>query len=164
MVIRDRSGDVIQLDVNISKGSDFRAMNLHGAILEGLDLEECTFSDANLRSAILFGTKLAGSDFSGAILVNADMRECDLSGCVFDNSTAMATNFARSNLANASLINVDISHALFSGAHLEGAVMLCTKLNEASLHGAFYNNKTMWTDDIDPTYLGAINVNEILGK
>jgi uncharacterized protein YjbI with pentapeptide repeats len=66
-------------DAHTNLGGAFLA----SAVLDGVQLEETNFSEANLREADLSSSHLARSDFSNALLNGADFEDADLRGAAF---------------------------------------------------------------------------------
>ncbi len=101
---------------------DCQAANLSGANFQEAVLNKCDFTGANLTKANLSGAKLKGSDFSGADLSGANLTRVVLGGA----------RLKRANLTGANLTQVD----------LRAADLSTTELANVKLRAAEYDEKT----------------------
>ena len=106
-------------------------LNLRGAILSRVVLQEANLSNARLGNADLSGARLSSADLSESWLVDANLSGALLGGANLSSAIALDAN-----LFDASLIQGNLSGALLNGSNLSGARFLGANLSGASLSGA----------------------------
>ena len=125
-------------------------IDLHGANLQGFDLNGCVFNDAllkearmegaNLSATQLDGADLRGARMEGANLSKARMRKANLNGAKIIEADLSEARMAGANLSEAWIEGADFSEARMEGADLskarmEGANLCGARMEEATLHG-----------------------------
>jgi hypothetical protein len=96
--------------------ADCTGANLADANLSGVDIESGNLSRANLSNAKLNDANLKGTDLAGANLAGADLSGADLEGANLTN-----TNLKGANLKNANITRTDLAGAKTDGANLNDA-------------------------------------------
>ena len=119
-------------DVDASE-CDLAGANLLGAVIRGADLRRCSIANASLPSARLISTNLSHIDGRGAALRLATLLNCDLTHSRFSSSNwTMAT--LRSCLAE----NTSFSEAVLVGTHI----------SQCNLTGASFGNARLTASTI----------------
>ncbi len=109
----------------------FRRIKSHRSTLEGADmidlvLEDCIFSDSELRNANLHGAKLNGTTIQknctlhNAILVGAELKRADLSGVFLESVNMYNARLDGADLREATLRSCNLTDASLVGAKLQG--------------------------------------------
>jgi uncharacterized protein YjbI with pentapeptide repeats len=120
------------------RGADLSEVSLNNADLRSADLSGANLSDANLTNAdlsdaVLSDANLSRADLSDANLSNADVRSANLKNAVLSDA-----NLFRADLSEDSTLNdADLSNADLSVADLSDAVLLSADLSEAVLRNAY---------------------------
>jgi uncharacterized protein len=78
--------DAIQAGRRSFVGHSFKEMDLAGMNLSFLDLREVTFDGADMRGALLLGSKLNGATFRTAYLRKANLQRSDVTGASFGDA------------------------------------------------------------------------------
>jgi len=120
-------------------GIDLRRANLRNALLNGSKLIKADLRGADLRDAMFWSSAPAGSDFRGALLSGADFQGADLSGVNFEGTDLRGVGLIGSNLRKANLRHTDLR-----GAYLEMAILVETILESANLTGAYVYGVSVW--------------------
>lgn len=97
---------------------DWRASNLRGTQLAGLNLEHADMRGADLREVNFTGSNLRYADLRGANVSGANFQQATLYGAKLQGVEAFQTDFR----------NCDMRQCNFGGAYLDGALMLQTRL------------------------------------
>jgi hypothetical protein len=92
---------------------DWRAANLRGTQLPGLNLQHADFRGADLREVNFTGSDLSYADFRGA----------NATGANFQYATLYAAKMQGVEAYQADFRNSDLRQCNFGGAYLEGAMM-----------------------------------------
>ena len=120
----------------------FLGFNLQGAILSGLPLwcDRATAPDscadlrgANLMSAWLVGTRLAGADATGAVFDDAHLAQVDFNSANLSSTRMTAVDARGANLVSTNLHNADLNQALLNGAYLTSANLIGANLTRTNL-------------------------------
>jgi len=102
----------------INEAPDFRAANLEGEVLSGIDLKNKDF-----RAAILRNVEFVGCDLS-----EVNFADADLSGANFRNAKLENVDFSNANLSRANFHKASLLEAVFTGSNL-----FMTNFREASI-------------------------------
>lgn len=123
-----------------------REVNLAGAHLPFIQLEQASLKFANLRNACLPGANLSGALLTQASLEHAnllgiDLDRADLNQANLDYALMGSANLEEANLNSASLMGASLSNACLKGANLRnanlmGANLIGADLSYANLFGA----------------------------
>jgi len=142
-----RGRKMIRADLS---GLDLTGRDFGGADLSHADLSGATCAHANFEGAILFGAKLADTEFLRAELRNANLETCDahrasfcgadLRGASFFNATLTETSFVEADLSGADLRAATLTNARLRGADLSGADLTRAVLSGADLQGCCVRN------------------------
>jgi hypothetical protein len=97
---------------------DWRAANLRGTQLAGLNLEHADMRGADLREVNFTGSNLRYADLRGANVSGANFQQSTLYGAKLQGVEAFQTDFR----------NCDMRQCNFGGAYLDGAMMLQARL------------------------------------
>jgi uncharacterized protein YjbI with pentapeptide repeats len=116
-------------------------VDLSGADLSYLILEQINFMRVNLK-----GVNFTQTELRGARLNDADLSESVLSGANFSNC-----HLNGANLSQAELTETRLSHANLSGAHLSEAVLTRAVLTHAILYKAIMHNTFLEGADLSRT-------------
>ncbi|WP_080400352.1 pentapeptide repeat-containing protein [Burkholderia ubonensis] len=92
------------------KGANFCDANLRGATLEGVDMSDCLFLNADMSDI-----KAAGSIFHGCILDRAQLTNTSFELCDFDEAS-----FQGGNLTSAKFFGSSFQDCIFYAADLSG--------------------------------------------
>ena len=133
---RDFSGIVCNND-------SFGNFDLHGIILDGANLDFCSFHGANL----------SGADFSGASLEWTSFVRADLRHARFENSRIVWSKFNEAQFEKTNMCGADLGWCLFFNTNLYGG---------ADLTGAITD--TLATDPSQITEEGMKKLAEHLGR
>ncbi|MEV4317917.1 pentapeptide repeat-containing protein [Actinocrispum sp. NPDC049592] len=123
-------------------------IDLSGADLSGLDLEEVFLSGANLVGTDFSHTSLRNAVLSGAYLKNAQFVAADLTGALFGPPDLIDSTLALSPLGRRTNWGAELEGAVFTGATLEG-----TSFREAPLDGVDLRGCDLSTLDLRGTNL-----------
>jgi Pentapeptide repeats (9 copies)/Pentapeptide repeats (8 copies) len=93
--------------------TDYRAANLRGTDMSGLNLEHADFRGADVRDVNFTGSNLRYADFRGSDVSGANFQHASLYGAKMQGVTAFEADFR----------NSDLRQANFGGAYLEGSMM-----------------------------------------
>ncbi|MGW6500435.1 pentapeptide repeat-containing protein [Nonomuraea angiospora] len=127
-------------------------LDLSGADLCGLDLDQMVFAGANLAGADLSRASARGAIFSGADLTGANLAGVDLTRAGFGYSELIDANIAFTRLGSAM-----IQPATLTGAVLTGAILDHTSFRECDLTGVDLRGCDLSTLDLKRSGLdGAI--------
>jgi len=112
------------------------AVDLTGALLEGLDLTDRTIAHLGLRSVRAPGARLSAVELTGVDLTSADLRGADLRGARLFNCSLRGARLVEADLSGAWLDGCDLRDVRLVGANLVGARMLGTVATAACFDGA----------------------------
>ncbi|MEG3436142.1 pentapeptide repeat-containing protein [Pannus brasiliensis CCIBt3594] len=147
------------------RGLTLSGIDLTGANLAGADLQESDLEGANLQSVNLQGANLCGANLKKACLretnlqqaylTRVELSEADLTRSDLEKAYCKDANFARAILEHANLHASILKDACLQEARLEHANLRETwlagaDLERANLAGAFYDDRTRFSDDFDP--------------
>ena len=134
----------------LNKESSARRFNLKKVVLEGIELMNIDFSEADLSQGILSESNLFYNNFSKADLMGCDLSKSDLTGSVF-----LEADLTRCNLAGTRFWHSDFSNASLTEANLSNADLWQCKL---------YNSR-MWRADIsNAKFLTRLSFSQRKGK
>ncbi len=112
-------------------GNPFKCEGLN---LEGRNLRNENFINADCHQGKLAGVNLSGVNMGNANLSRADLRNANLSGA---------------NLKNTNLTEADLTGANLSGTNLENANLSKTHLQDASLNNAKFKDTNLAESDLE---------------
>jgi uncharacterized protein YjbI with pentapeptide repeats len=115
-------------------GQNFYRVDIsHVVFPEGMEMQDCDFTEAVLTCVSLRRANLKGSTFDGAKLEEAHLEYADLQGCSFK-----LTLLCDAHLEHADLRGLDTSleEADLRGAHLDSAQIWNANLTKAKLNDA----------------------------
>jgi uncharacterized protein YjbI with pentapeptide repeats len=133
-------------------------IDLHGAEIQGADLDEADLNyaylvGAQLQGAILEDADLHGAGLDGAQLQGANLDEADLRGANLLGARLQGANLLGADLQGANLLGARLQGAKLLGADLQGA-----NLDGADLQGATADEETCWPDGWDQDRIAAAGV------
>ena len=131
---------------------DLSQANLNSANLKNADL-----SDANLTESSLVGAELNKAHLTGINLSKANLSNADFTESILTQANFTAACLEKASLMWAVLIEADLSAANLSGADLSDANLSGANLDSANLENVFYNSKTKFPDNFDPTSQRMVN-------
>lgn len=122
--------------------------------LDGTDFEGASMVEVNLTRASLSSARLNNANMSKSHLISVDafrsnLTSTNLSKANLCNSVFSYANLQYADLSEANLNGIDLTGANLSGANLGKATLLGVNftgacLDDAVLHGAIYNDQTLW--------------------
>lgn len=128
------------------RNSDFAEANLRGANLSEADLYNADFSGANLDGVNLQNANLKGARFVGASLIKADLRGAQLGDTDLRGADLSQTNFTQTDLTQvylhgvkfdgAKLVEADLRNKNLAGVILTAADLTSANLSNADLSGS----------------------------
>ena len=143
MTVDLRGADLsnITLDQATFYGSNLSKVNLSQAILRKCNLNESNLTDANLRAADLRNSRFHQAKLNRANLSGANLSGAQLNGVILTEAVLIATNLEQANLSEANLRDANLQDAKLKDtnlrwANLSGANMVGVDLNGADLGGA----------------------------
>jgi uncharacterized protein YjbI with pentapeptide repeats len=99
-------------------GICLREVNLHGAILREVRLENADMLDTDLR-----GADLNGADLTGADLRRSDLRSADLRGALLHETALYGADLRDADLRGAGMRTAGLNKEDLLGARLNGATL-----------------------------------------
>ncbi len=114
-------------------------INLSGACLDGVNLENLDLSGANLSKATLLGADLRRVNLNGANLNRAKLIDAHLNG-----ADLTGANLTKAGLFNADLTYADLTHADLTGARLDLAKLTRVNFTGACLEKASLLRASLW--------------------
>ncbi|GAK60465.1 pentapeptide repeat protein [Candidatus Vecturithrix granuli] len=118
-------------------------IDLQGADLGEMGLENVNLADANLRDAHLWNAHLRGANLQGAHLQGAHLRGANLQGANLRSSDLGDVNLKYANLKYAVLAGADLG-----GAHLRDAHLQEANLAGVDLGGSDLRDAHLWNADL----------------
>ncbi|HEV7243250.1 MAG TPA: pentapeptide repeat-containing protein [Thermoanaerobaculia bacterium] len=100
---------------------DLRGVNLSGAHLGDISLEDAILARATLDGIQWWQARLARADLRGASLDLANLSYADLRGAHLERSRLVATNLTMARAERAHFRGANLSHAVLNGVRLHGA-------------------------------------------
>ncbi len=130
------------------EGADLNAANLGGAHLDKADLalanlHEAYLTKAHLTAASLRDARLSRAKLYRAWLGHTDLSRADLSRADLSYTYSERTNFSEANLMGANLRGAFLSEANLGGADLRAADLQVAYLNSANLRGTNLNGVSL---------------------
>ena len=119
-IIRASTNYTNFFNVDLS-GANLKRINLQDADLSGANLSGANLKRANLSIADFRYANLSGANLSNAVLSDANFFNADLSGANLTDTNLSRANLRSANLSNANLVTANLSNAVLSGANLSGA-------------------------------------------
>jgi uncharacterized protein YjbI with pentapeptide repeats len=111
------------------------SIDLAGADLSGLQLDEVFLCGATLVDANLSHASLRNAVFSGAYLKNARFVAADLRGAVFGPPDLVDSKITFSPVGRRIMWGAELEGAVFTGANIEGTSFRETDLDGVDLRG-----------------------------
>ncbi len=145
-------------------------VDLSGALLQGVKLEETRLEGVSLEGAWLKDADMVGVWLEGAMMgrVNAQgvsFHRAKMKGAQLKRAEVQGANFLQADLSGARLDHAQAKGARFTGANLSGASLLKANLKGADLRdanlegtnltGAQYDEDTRWPKGFDARKAGA---------
>ncbi len=115
-------------------GISLVGIDISGAFLPELNLENAKLERANISGADLYDANLAGAKLLIANLSEAELERANLSGTDFYDANLVRADLSGANLAGAELIKANLSGVRFYDANLSGAKILNANLTGAKLY------------------------------
>lgn len=107
LVDQDRAGRVLvfisELGVLQDYAVSFEGLDLRGAELKNLNLDNMNFEDSSLRNADLEGGSFRAADFEDADMRGSDLKDSDLRDASFEGARMKGTDLDRADLRGADL-------------------------------------------------------------
>ncbi|MFB2973012.1 pentapeptide repeat-containing protein [Aerosakkonema sp. BLCC-F183] len=119
---------------------DFAHIDLSGAILTGVNLQDLDLTGANLTGANLSWSFLSRSKLHGACLRQADLRHANLTGANLNQAILSGANLTKADLRLANLQETDLNWAVLEEADLSGADLQGAKLDQSNLERSKLND------------------------
>ena len=104
--------------------------------LEGANLQHVRLQDASLQHANFFETKLTGAKLAGTRLQHANLQNVDLQSAELRNAKLQHANLKGADLQDADLDNARMGMTILHGANLQNAWLRDADLHKSSLQGA----------------------------
>ena len=119
-------------------------LDLNGADLQGMDLQDALLYYTDLVKANLRGTDLRHAKLAGARLTLANLEMAHMEYIDLQTASLIGANLENTHLENARLIGTNLWNAKLGNAHLEGAYLFSAsaergKIIGAHLEGAYLN-------------------------
>ena len=133
---------------------DLRGAVLNGVRLEDGDLSGVDLSDAELFRADLENTNLWGAQLRRTRLQDSNLRGANLSSATISSATLTDTDLLGAKLDRATIFGSDLGGATFYEASLAGTVFSNTAITQSQLDQAQANPQnppTFLTEPIDPS-------------
>ncbi|MCL1464610.1 pentapeptide repeat-containing protein [Argonema galeatum] len=118
---------------------DFAHIDLSGAILTSVNLQDLDLTGANLTGANLSWSFLSRSKLHGACLRQADLRHATLAGANLNQAILSGANLSKGDLRFAHLQEADLNWAVLEEADLSGADLQGAKLDQSNLERSKLN-------------------------
>jgi uncharacterized protein YjbI with pentapeptide repeats len=146
---RDNPSVVLELDGANLEGIQLQDAKLSPATLRKANMSNSTISDADLTNA-----RMDGADFSGATAIKTEMAraslrgatleasrflECNAIGCDFTNALCKSASFNKAILDSAILTSSNWSSATLDGASMQSVSGDRANFTDASMQGARIN-------------------------
>jgi uncharacterized protein YjbI with pentapeptide repeats len=133
-----QSPDLVDLDLDGCSfaDADLAGAQLLGVQLDGVDLRRADLTEANLSDASLVGADLEDATLTRATLFGADLSQATMQGALLGNAAAGDADFTGADLAGAVLADIDCARCDFSDAVLTNADLGFANLAGATLSGA----------------------------
>lgn len=146
----NNSGKTLELS-----GADLAQLNLENCNLSKADLtyaklsegylDQCNLHQANLSDSDLKFTKLGSAHLVEANLTRADMFRCELVSSDLQATNLSEANLQRAYLVDSNLKNANLKHANLRSANLKGVIFYGTNLIQADLSNACIG-ETLWAN------------------
>lgn len=150
-------------------GADMRDAEVSFLHFKGTDFQRANFRDATFSEVVFEGCRLNGLEGEGVRFYrckfyNCQFQDARLSESQWRHSDARGSLFMRAILRDAAFDAVDLRTADFENADFQGAKfqeleMVRTRLEGARLAGVRYDDRTVWSPDVQPVQAGAVRVN-----
>ncbi len=125
--------------------------------LDGSILKQANLNRSNLTYSSLIGVNLTLADLEFANLCHVNFQQACLIEANLRKSNLEQANFHAANLQEADLREANLRHASFAAADLRGA-----KLAPASSYDIYYDDKTVFDANFNPTTAGWKSIPERL--
>ena len=131
----------------------FATIDLEGQNLAGLTLNKADFTDANLRSVELVGTKVREGTFFRTDLTDAIMLDSDLSSSNFHDTNLSGADMAYADLSDAYFYRGNFSDVDFNASNMKGVVLESTNLKGAYMNNTDLRGANLSTADLSDAIL-----------
>lgn len=138
---------------NFAKG-DFCGISLSSNSFSYANFQRTNLRQANLSAATLRGIDLTEANLSQSDLRNADLRGACLTHAMLFMASLDGANLQGADLSHSSLDIATLRQANLQGANLCGAYLRGVDLSKVNLRGAYFNDKTQFDPNFDPTRVG----------
>lgn len=156
-------------------GADLSQVLLENANLPGINLSGANLSGANLSGANLSGTDLSGADLSEANLSHADLNHANVSKAILSSAKLREDNLTYTDLTGAQLDSAHLEYAVLiqatlsladlykstlTATNLSSAILKDANLGFAHLDHAILRNATLLYADLDHAVLTQADFSE----
>jgi len=130
-------------------GANFsQAQMVNSRFVGGCNLNDCSFSGAQISQSCLRENEINNSDFSHANLSEADFSGSQLANSNFEGALALRTQFMKSNLLNANLSRFNLMEgslykAYLVGANFDHSNLYCVNFMDCTLGNNSYKNTNL---------------------
>ena len=140
----DNSGDWPPADVRAAMtviarrnlSADRGPIDLHGADLRGIRLDEVQLVGAMLGGIALDDAHMTGATLTGATLDDAHMTGATLTGATLDDAHMTGATLTGATLDDAHMTGATLTGATLDDAHMTGATLTGATLDDAHMVGA----------------------------
>ncbi|OWT53623.1 hypothetical protein CEY08_28860 [Achromobacter insolitus] len=156
ITLKYQTGESFTVHLNSLVGANFRDVNFHRIIFDGMDLRGADFSRANLRNVGFVEAEISDVKMQNAFLVNSYFMGAKMHFAKLTGATLVGADFTGADLTGAIFFNANAQFSCFQKAKLTGADMRVENAERALWAGSIYDEKTLWPMGFDPEKFGAI--------